>query len=255
MAYFDLAWRDFPLKPSPVLLSARALRETREERSGRRRSDKHSAHPELSERRDVYHEAIKRKRGINPSAGIYFFHYWFVFFLCVSFLFSSNLYFWCRGLESVPNKHTFTSLYLSSTFRSLPLYIKRTPRKGLMDMWWKVGLVLVLCSGLTSSEAREEHRDSSPRSMMLRMPVETLDFASYRLWCTKRTHITNRVPSAFFPHGPRVSVRGSTQPFPKVRCTLALRTRKSFPHSCACICGSVSHGKRPHILTEVCCRL
>ncbi|XP_026059846.1 prominin-1-A isoform X3 [Carassius auratus] len=45
-----------------------------------------------------------------------------------------------------------------------------------MDMWWKVGLVLVMCSGLTSSEAREEHRDSSPRSMMLRVPVETLDF-------------------------------------------------------------------------------
>uniref|UniRef100_A0A672MKG1 Prominin-1-A-like n=1 Tax=Sinocyclocheilus grahami TaxID=75366 RepID=A0A672MKG1_SINGR len=43
-------------------------------------------------------------------------------------------------------------------------------------MWWKVGLVLVMCSGLTSSEAREEHRDSSPRSMMLRVPVETLDF-------------------------------------------------------------------------------
>ncbi len=96
--------------------------------------------------------------------------------MCFGFLFSSNLYFWCRGLESVPNKHTFTSLYLSSTFRSLPLYIKSTPRKGLMDMWWKVGLVLVLCSGLTSSETREEHRDSSPRSMMLRMPVETLDF-------------------------------------------------------------------------------
>uniref|UniRef100_A0A8C2BFB1 Prominin 1 b n=1 Tax=Cyprinus carpio TaxID=7962 RepID=A0A8C2BFB1_CYPCA len=45
-----------------------------------------------------------------------------------------------------------------------------------MDMWWKVGLVLVMCSGLTSSEAREEHRDLSPRSMMLRVPVETLDF-------------------------------------------------------------------------------
>ncbi|XP_016369432.1 prominin-1-A-like isoform X2 [Sinocyclocheilus rhinocerous] len=43
-------------------------------------------------------------------------------------------------------------------------------------MWWKVGLVLVMCSGLTSSEAREERRDSSPRSMMLRVPVETLDF-------------------------------------------------------------------------------
>uniref|UniRef100_A0A8C2BDS8 Prominin 1 b n=1 Tax=Cyprinus carpio TaxID=7962 RepID=A0A8C2BDS8_CYPCA len=43
-------------------------------------------------------------------------------------------------------------------------------------MWWKVGLVLVMCSGLTSSEAREEHRDLSPRSMMLRVPVETLDF-------------------------------------------------------------------------------
>uniref|UniRef100_A0A8C2JSZ2 Prominin 1 b n=1 Tax=Cyprinus carpio TaxID=7962 RepID=A0A8C2JSZ2_CYPCA len=45
-----------------------------------------------------------------------------------------------------------------------------------MDMWWKVGLVLVMCSGLTSSEAREGHRDLSPRSMMLRVPVETLDF-------------------------------------------------------------------------------
>uniref|UniRef100_A0A8C2CLC5 Prominin 1 b n=1 Tax=Cyprinus carpio TaxID=7962 RepID=A0A8C2CLC5_CYPCA len=43
-------------------------------------------------------------------------------------------------------------------------------------MWWKVGLVLVMCSGLTSSEAREEHRDSSPRNTMLRAPVETLDF-------------------------------------------------------------------------------
>uniref|UniRef100_A0A8C2JU72 Prominin 1 b n=1 Tax=Cyprinus carpio TaxID=7962 RepID=A0A8C2JU72_CYPCA len=43
-------------------------------------------------------------------------------------------------------------------------------------MWWKVGLVLVMCSGLTSSEAREGHRDLSPRSMMLRVPVETLDF-------------------------------------------------------------------------------
>ncbi|XP_073698398.1 prominin 1 b isoform X1 [Garra rufa] len=45
-----------------------------------------------------------------------------------------------------------------------------------MDMWWKVGLVLVMCSGLTSSEAREEYRDSSPRNAMLRAPVETLDF-------------------------------------------------------------------------------
>ncbi|KAL0203866.1 hypothetical protein M9458_001884, partial [Cirrhinus mrigala] len=36
-----------------------------------------------------------------------------------------------------------------------------TPRKGLMDMWWKVGLVLVI-------EAREKYRDSAP--------VETLDF-------------------------------------------------------------------------------
>uniref|UniRef100_A0A8C2BBI0 Prominin 1 b n=1 Tax=Cyprinus carpio TaxID=7962 RepID=A0A8C2BBI0_CYPCA len=43
-------------------------------------------------------------------------------------------------------------------------------------MWWKVGLVLVMCSGLTSSEAREEHRDSPPRNTMLRAPVETLDF-------------------------------------------------------------------------------
>uniref|UniRef100_A0A8C1RJ84 Prominin 1 b n=1 Tax=Cyprinus carpio TaxID=7962 RepID=A0A8C1RJ84_CYPCA len=43
-------------------------------------------------------------------------------------------------------------------------------------MWWKVGLVLVMCSGLTSSEAREEHRDSSPRNTMLRAPVERLDF-------------------------------------------------------------------------------
>lgn len=43
-------------------------------------------------------------------------------------------------------------------------------------MWWKVGLVLVMCWGLTSSEAREEHRESPPRSAMLRTPVETLDF-------------------------------------------------------------------------------
>ncbi|XP_050966869.1 prominin 1 b isoform X5 [Labeo rohita] len=45
-----------------------------------------------------------------------------------------------------------------------------------MDMWWKVGLVLVMCSGLPCSEAREEYRDSSPRKAMLRAPVETLDF-------------------------------------------------------------------------------
>ncbi|XP_042569434.1 prominin 1 b isoform X8 [Cyprinus carpio] len=43
-------------------------------------------------------------------------------------------------------------------------------------MWWKVGLALVMCSGLTSSEAREEHRDSPPRNTMFRAPVETLDF-------------------------------------------------------------------------------
>lgn len=43
-------------------------------------------------------------------------------------------------------------------------------------MWWKVGLVLVMCSGLPCSEAREEYRDSSPRKAMLRAPVETLDF-------------------------------------------------------------------------------
>nr|XP_021336935.1 prominin-1 isoform X2 [Danio rerio] len=45
-----------------------------------------------------------------------------------------------------------------------------------MDMWWKVGLVLVMFWGLTSSEDREEHRESPPRTAMLRAPVETLDF-------------------------------------------------------------------------------
>lgn len=39
-------------------------------------------------------------------------------------------------------------------------------------MWWKVGLVLVMCWGLTSSEAREEHHDSSPRTAMFRAPLD-----------------------------------------------------------------------------------
>ncbi|XP_048053607.1 LOW QUALITY PROTEIN: prominin 1 b [Megalobrama amblycephala] len=46
------------------------------------------------------------------------------------------------------------------------------PRKGLMDMWWKVGLVLVMCWGLTSSEAREEHHNSSSRTSMFRAPLD-----------------------------------------------------------------------------------
>ncbi|XP_051718592.1 prominin 1 b isoform X2 [Ctenopharyngodon idella] len=46
------------------------------------------------------------------------------------------------------------------------------PRKGLMDMWWKVGLVLVMCWGLTSSEAREEHYNSSSRTSMFRAPLD-----------------------------------------------------------------------------------
>lgn len=39
-------------------------------------------------------------------------------------------------------------------------------------MWWRVGLVLVMCWGLTSSEAREEHLDSSPRTAMFRAPLD-----------------------------------------------------------------------------------
>ncbi|XP_077059859.1 prominin 1 b isoform X2 [Siphateles boraxobius] len=41
-----------------------------------------------------------------------------------------------------------------------------------MDMWWKVAVVLVMCWGLTSSEAREEHHDSSPRTAMFRAPLD-----------------------------------------------------------------------------------
>ncbi|KAK9980846.1 hypothetical protein ABG768_000430 [Culter alburnus] len=43
------------------------------------------------------------------------------------------------------------------------------PRKGLMDMWWKVGLVLVMCWGLTSSE---EHHNSSSRTSMFKAPLD-----------------------------------------------------------------------------------
>ncbi|TRY95190.1 hypothetical protein DNTS_032482 [Danionella cerebrum] len=47
---------------------------------------------------------------------------------------------------------------------------------GLMDMWWKVGLVLVTFWGLTSSDAGEERWASDQSARMLRAPVETLDF-------------------------------------------------------------------------------
>ncbi|TRY95188.1 hypothetical protein DNTS_032482 [Danionella cerebrum] len=45
-----------------------------------------------------------------------------------------------------------------------------------MDMWWKVGLVLVTFWGLTSSDAGEERWASDQSARMLRAPVETLDF-------------------------------------------------------------------------------
>ncbi len=176
--------------------------------------------------------------------------------MCFGFLFSSNLYFWCRGLESVPNKHTFTSLYLSPLF--VPSrYISKAPR---VKDWWTCGgkWGSCWCCARVSRAAKPE------RSTGIRLRAawcsecrsKRWTLASCRLWCTKRTHITNRVPSAFFSTwSTRFCTWFNPTLSPKVRCTLALRTRKSFPHSCACICGSVSHGKRPHILTEVCCRL
>lgn len=39
-------------------------------------------------------------------------------------------------------------------------------------MWWKVGLVLVMCWGLPSSEAREERYNSSSRTSTFKAPLD-----------------------------------------------------------------------------------
>ncbi|XP_056592965.1 prominin 1 b isoform X1 [Triplophysa dalaica] len=57
----------------------------------------------------------------------------------------------------------------------LPLLVE-IDRCGLMDVLWRLGIVLVMTWGPTGGETHEPRQDSSPRTAMLRAPVETLDF-------------------------------------------------------------------------------
>lgn len=97
-------------------------------------------------------------------------------------------------------------------------------------MWWKVGLVLVMCWGLTSSE---EHHNSSSRTSMFKAPLD-FGFVPSVVYETHAYYEPGPIGVLFhMVHAFLYVVQPN--PFPKGEMHTGLETLKSSPHSCSCI--------------------